>query len=294
MLALGILPVACLAQEPIHARICGGVFQDFAPSPDHMERVLAPLLARMGARVELRVLRPGYVPGGDGEIELRVEPARPGLAPLELLEAGAVHAVTGVARASHLAERRVAERMAEACAAPLAAAGLGVRIEREEDLRARQPGACLAVWAESSSGARFGADRAGARGRSAESIGRFVAAHLLEDLRSGATTDRHLADQLVPFAALAAGVSSWRAPAATEHLKANLWLGERFGARARLEGGVVRVTGLGVPAQARGRANGGPSTASRASAGGATGSRPGPASRAARRGRRAPPGPPGR
>jgi len=194
------------------------------------------------------VVRPGYVPGGDGEIELRVEPARRGLAPLELLEAGAVHAVMGIARASHLAERRVAERMAEACAARLSLAGLAVRIEREDDRTARHPGACLAVWAESSSGALLGADRAGARGRSAESIGRFVAAQLLEDLRSGATTDRHLADQLVPFAALATGVSSWRAPAATEHLTANLWLVERFGARTHLEGGVARVTGLGVRA----------------------------------------------
>jgi len=224
------------------------VFQDFAPSPDHLARVLAPLLARMGARVELRVVRPGYVPGGDGEIELHVEPARQGLAPLELLEAGAVDAVTGVARASHLAERRVAERMAETCAARLAAAGLAARIEREDDQTARHPGACLAVWAESSGGARLGADRAGARGRSAESIGRFVAAQLLDDLRSGATTDRHLADQLVPFAALATGVSSWRAPAATEHLTANLWLVERFGARTHVEDGVTRVTGLGVGA----------------------------------------------
>jgi RNA 3'-terminal phosphate cyclase len=36
MLALGILPLACLAQEPMRARIRGGVFPDFAPSPDHL------------------------------------------------------------------------------------------------------------------------------------------------------------------------------------------------------------------------------------------------------------------
>ena len=53
MLALGILPVACFAESPVEATITGGVFQDFAPSPHHTQHVLAPLLARMGARVEL-------------------------------------------------------------------------------------------------------------------------------------------------------------------------------------------------------------------------------------------------
>ena len=62
MLALGILPVACFADAPVTARITGGVFQDFAPSPHHMQHVLVPLLARIGAAVELRVIRPGYVP----------------------------------------------------------------------------------------------------------------------------------------------------------------------------------------------------------------------------------------
>jgi RNA 3'-terminal phosphate cyclase (ATP) len=194
----------------------------------------------------LSLVRPGYVPGGEGEIALRVDPARRPLAPLGLSERGEVHDVEGVARASHLDERRVAERMAETCEARLAGAGLAARIERHCDQSARQRGAGLAVWTASTRGARFGADRAGARRRSAESIGGFVAARLLEDLASGATTDRHVADQLVPFAALAAGTSRWRAPFASEHLVANLWLAERFGARARVDGGLVEVTGLGV------------------------------------------------
>ena len=243
MLALGILPVACLADGPLEARITGGVFQDFAPSPHHMQHVLAPLLARMGARVELELVRAGYVPGGAGEIVLRVQPAQGGLSPLELVEQGAVREVRGVAFASHLEERRVAERMARTCEERLAAAGLPCRIERVADATAPQPGASLAVWAETATGCRLGADRAGARGRSSEAIGRFVARALLEDLSSGASVDRHAADQLVPFAALAGGASRWRAPRASEHLAANLWLAERFGATTRRDGLLVEVRG---------------------------------------------------
>jgi RNA 3'-terminal phosphate cyclase len=93
-----------------------------------------------------------------------------------------------------------------------------------------------------------GADRAGALRRSAEAIGRFVALHLLEDLATGASTDRFAADQLVLFTALAAGTSEYDAPRPTEHLDTNLWLAGRFGAAARRDANHVRVEGLGVRA----------------------------------------------
>jgi RNA 3'-terminal phosphate cyclase (ATP) len=246
MLALGILPLACLAPGPVTARITGGVFQDFAPSPHHMQHVLAPLVERMGARVEIDVVRAGYVPRGAGVIELRVRPARSGLAALRLDDAGSVDELRGIAFASHLAERRVSERMAGACESRLAAAGLAAAIERVEDTRASHPGASLAVWASTSTGCRLGADRAGAPRRSSEAIGRFVADQLLADLRSGATVDRHLTDQLVLFAALARGGSRWRTPEVTEHLRTNLALAERFGVRTRCAKGAVEVEGLGL------------------------------------------------
>jgi hypothetical protein len=35
MLAFSVLPLACFADSPVRARIEGGVFQDYAPSPYH-------------------------------------------------------------------------------------------------------------------------------------------------------------------------------------------------------------------------------------------------------------------
>jgi RNA 3'-terminal phosphate cyclase (ATP) len=246
MLALGILPLACLAAGAVTARIMGGVFQDFAPSPHHMQHVLAPLLARMGAVVHIRVMRAGYVPKGAGMIELRVIPPARRLDPLRLTEPGKVRLLEGIAFSSHLGERQVSERMARTCEARLAAAGLSCRIERVLDDRALHAGASLAVWAETSTACHLGADRAGAPRRSSEAIGRFVARNLLEDLASGATTDRHVADQLVLFAALAKGTSTYLAPQLTDHLASNLWLAERFGARVRRAERRVEIEGLGL------------------------------------------------
>jgi RNA 3'-terminal phosphate cyclase (ATP) len=246
MLALSIVPLACFADEPVTARITGGVFQDFAPSPHHLQHVLGAVLGRMGVALELRVLRAGYVPRGAGLLELQVRPIRGPLRALTLTAQGQISAVAGIAFASHLAERRVSERMATACEQRLAEAGLSPAIQRAEDTAALHPGASLAVWAATSTGCRLGADRVGALRRRAEGIGRWVAETLLADLATGATVDRHLADQLVLFAALAEGSSHYRVPSQTAHLHSNLWLISQFGVQGCCRAQQVAIEGLGV------------------------------------------------
>lgn len=246
MLALSVLPVACFAAAPVRARITGGLFQDFAPSPFHMHHVLAPIVRSMGAAVSLEVTRPGYVPGGGGIIEMNVVPHRQGLDALILDTPGHVSAVRGIALCSHLAERRVSERMASVCEEQIRGAGMACTIDRIDDVTAVHAGACLAIWGNGSGGSRFGADRAGKFGRPSEEIGRFVATTFLEDVRSGATVDRHLADQLVLFCALARGTSSYVVPRHSPHLESNLWLVAQFGARATVEARRVEIQGLAL------------------------------------------------
>jgi RNA 3'-terminal phosphate cyclase (ATP) len=245
MLALSILPLACFADRPVTARITGGVFQDFAPSPHHMQHVLLPLLRRMGVAIELQIIRAGYVPRGAGTIDVRVRPVKHTLNALTLTEQGLVDEVSGIAFSSHLAERRVSERMARVCEQYLVHAGLAPTIQRLDDTSALHAGASLAVWAETSTRCLVGADRAGAVRRSSEAIGRFVAEMLLADLATGATVDRHLADQLVLFAALADGTSRYRVPCQTAHLASNLWIVSLFGVQTSVQGSQVAIQGLG-------------------------------------------------
>lgn len=260
MLALSVLPLACFAEAPVRARIQGGLFQDFAPSPHHLQHVLAPILQRMGAEIDVAVVRPGYVPGGAGILDLTVRPSGR-LTGITLPEPGRVENVRGIALASRLAERRVSVRMAAACQSVLVAAGLTCDIERVDDNEARQPGANLTIWAESTSGCRFGADRAGAYGRTSEAIGQFVAHTFLTDVGSGATVDRHLADQLVLFAALAHGSSHYRVPLITDHVLSNIWMVRHFGATVRVADTTIDIEGTSLTS----RTSGGSDTAPRQS-----------------------------
>jgi len=250
MLALAILPVAVFASGPCTFRLSGGLFQDFAPSAFHFQHALLPLLRRMGLKADLHILRPGYVPTGGGSIEMEVEPVSGHLKPLRLIDPVRDLRFWGISLASRLGERKVAQRMASSCQQVLAQRRLRAEIRTLDDDTALQAGAGLAVFAEGP-GTMIGADRAGALRRSAESIGRSVAHALLEDLDSGAAVDRHLADQLVIFAALAEGTSEFLIPTATDHVQTNGWLVETIlGARTQIEGRLLRIQGVGYERRA--------------------------------------------
>jgi RNA 3'-terminal phosphate cyclase (ATP) len=129
-----------------------------------------------------------------------------------------------------------------------------VEVEIRQDESALQRGAALFLGVETSTGCILGADRAGKRGRRSEAIAEHVVSSLREDLAAGATVDRHLADQLILFAALAGGETRYRIPMMTDHIESNLWLVETMlGARTMREGNVITVEGIGlVPLSARG------------------------------------------
>ena len=64
-------------------------------------------------------------------------------------------------------------------------------------------------------------------------------------MATGATVDRYLADQLIIYAALAEGTTEYIIPRCTEHVDANLWLVEKLGIHARIEGNTLDIDGLG-------------------------------------------------
>jgi RNA 3'-terminal phosphate cyclase (ATP) len=248
-LALAVLPVLAFTPSPVSIELRGGLFQDFAPSFYHIEHVLLSLLSRMGFVATMRMERPGYVPTGQGIWHLSVTPAINRLQPLILDQAGVVKKIWGIALSSRLKERSVSDRMAETAKRAFGAAGYHAEIQVVYDDNALQAGAGLAAFADLSGGARIGSDRAGAQRRSSEAIGKYVARQLLEDLQTGATLDRYASDQIIPFAALAAGESRFRIPRPSEHIESNAWLSREFlGAEIHNEGHELVVNGVGFRA----------------------------------------------
>jgi len=139
--------------------------------------------------------------------------------------------------------------MVDKCNEVLKSRGYKAQIEVIYDNLASQRGAALTIYAETSSGVIIGADRAGEPRRTSEEIAKYVARNLIDDLATGATVDRYLADQLIFYAALADGVSEYRIPRLTEHVETNLWLAETMlGVKTEVNQNMIRIQGVGFGA----------------------------------------------
>jgi RNA 3'-terminal phosphate cyclase (ATP) len=256
MMALCIMPLGLFAQAPSTYRIIGGLFQDFAPSAFHLKYVLLPLVKKMGAQIDIKIIRPGYVPKGNGILEIQILPLKKKLNPIILTDQGKILGIRGCSLSSYLEKRKVSERMADEFRKHLKDSGFKIDIRILNDIKdspvfekaSVQSGAALAAWAQTDTGCIIGADMAGAIRRSAEFIGHYVAGNLMKDIESGACSDRYLSDQLIPFATLAKGASKITIPGMTDHIEARLWLAEIIlGAKSNINGHLVQIEGIGYP-----------------------------------------------
>ena len=244
--ALAVIPVLAFRESHTFVELKGGLFQDYAPSFYHLDYVILPFLRRLGLDVKARMERPGFVPTGGGVLRLEVTPVSRVLDAVILDKPGRVQKVWGVALSSRLKAQAVSDRMAEAARAVFEAAGYKAQMDVRYDDTALQPGAGLAAFADLTGGVRLGADRAGAPGRRSEAIGKYVARQLLEDVKMGATLDRYASDQIIPFAALAAGESRFRIPHLSDHVQTSAWLSETFfGAKISIAENQLVVQGIG-------------------------------------------------
>jgi len=84
-----VLSALMTASGESRVRIMGGTHNNGSPPFDFLARSFLPLLARLGANVELELARYGFYPRGGGEIRARIVPAKR-LGPLELPARGAL------------------------------------------------------------------------------------------------------------------------------------------------------------------------------------------------------------
>jgi len=225
MLVMTILPLCAYAKHEVKLRISkGGTDIRNSPTTNYLKYVLLPTLERRGLNFSLTVERYGYYPKGMGEVLLEVQPSKK-LTPLGLGEFGRLREINGISVCTFLADRRVAERQAEAAAKHLMAYGYKPQVQIVNDFsNPVQKGSSIVLWAETDSGVLLGGDAIGEIGKQSEVVGREAAENLTDEIVSEATVDIHLADMLVPYVALAEGSSTYLVRSMTDHLETNVWL----------------------------------------------------------------------
>lgn len=104
-----VLMPLLLADGPSHLVLEGGTHAMAAPPFDFIDRVFLPQLARMGAKVEARLIRHGFYPRGGGRVEVDITPGP--LRPFRGMDRGKLIRTHGEARFAGLpfdiAEREI-------------------------------------------------------------------------------------------------------------------------------------------------------------------------------------------
>jgi RNA 3'-terminal phosphate cyclase (ATP) len=229
MLLMTVLPMCAHAENTVHLHISkGGTDVSHSPAINYMSFVLLPTLQRMGLKAVLTVRKYGYYPKGKGEVTITVQPCKP-LTGLNIEAFGNVKSIKGISVCTFLAERKIAERQAKAANQYLGERGYKADIQVVNDAsNPIQKGSSIVLWAESDTGAILGADAIGELRKTSETVGIEAAEKLHTEIIAKPTVDRHLADMLVPYVALAQGKSAYITRALTEHLQTNIALAERI------------------------------------------------------------------
>ena len=194
----------------------GGTIAQWAPPLPYLVHVAHRVLAEWGQSIEIWTERHGFFPKGGARVQARFTPPTSTL-PLELNDRGKLLRIEGQSLASlPLQERDVAERQAQAAEAELHETLSDVPVYvASEYVDTASIGTGVVLWAVFERTV-LGADALGKKGKLAERVGGEAARDLIGEVRSGATVDVHLADQLIPYLALYGG--SFRCRARTDHV----------------------------------------------------------------------------
>lgn len=216
-----LLPLIFAERESV-VTVTGGTDVAWSPPIDYFKNVTLKALSEMGIKCDVDVLKRGYYPKGGGKVVVIVSPGEIKAKKFEIAKEKVERRVWGISHCQNL-PAHVAERQAKAAKEFLEGRGIDAEIE-VQTLRGYSTGSGITIWSSYKGGSSLGE-----RGKRAELVGREAAENFYSEFSIPSAFDSHLADQIMPFAALADGVTEYTATRITMHQKSNAYVIEQFG-----------------------------------------------------------------
>ena len=220
-----ILP-ALFSSNPIKIIFDGGATDTFfSPTIDYFRYVFLKILEKMGANVEINIIKRGFFPEGGAKVEVNVLPSK--LTNLNLTKRGQLVRIEIMSGASELLkEKQVAERQIAGVIEILGKLKLPME-KNVEYYKTQCPGSqiCLVAIFENTV---IGADNLGKLGKRAEDVGKEAALEILKEGEFETCLDRYLADQILPYIAITGKRSRLTVSKVTNHCKSSIWVIEKF------------------------------------------------------------------
>ncbi len=218
-----LLPL-CFAEHQSSITVIGGTQVPWSPSYHYLKYVFLPALLRLGVKAELNIEKWGWYPIGGGKVAVTVNPKKEFL-PLEIAERGKLVRVTGISAVSNLPQD-IAKRQRDRALKTLSQKRIDAEIEI---VSAPSPGKGTTVFLLAQyENITVGFDSIGAIGKRAEEVADEACKAFFEYIDAGGALDPHVADQIIPYLALASGPSIFTTSRITQHLLTNIWVVKQF------------------------------------------------------------------
>ncbi len=213
-----ILLPSLAAEKSSSFEIRGGTDVKWSPPVDYISNVTFKAISELGANVSIELVHRGYYPRGGGLIRVSAVPSE--LEGVVFTDCSGSK-VEGISHCSNLPSH-IAERQAKAAEEFFKSrnieCSIGCEVRNEFST-----GSGITLWCGYKGGSSLGE-----RGKRAEVVGREAAELLLEEMESGACFDEFLADQIMPFAAVARGKTRYTTSKISMHQRSNAYVVNEF------------------------------------------------------------------
>ena len=217
-----VLPALLVSSEKTSLVIRGGTHNPLAPPFDFLQKAFLPLLEKMGAKIDIDLVKYGFYPTGGGEINFLIEPPKK-LKPIHINERGKVVSQSATALVANLPPH-IAERELNVIRRSLGWDNADLKSEVIKNVRDNANIISITVEFENITEVFTGF---GKRGIAAEDVARDVAREVKNYLKTDAPIGEHLADQLlIPFALASGG--SFTTGVLSDHTTTNIEVIEKF------------------------------------------------------------------
>jgi RNA 3'-terminal phosphate cyclase (ATP) len=221
-----LIPILIFNDRRVSLEIIGGTAGLGSPTIEYIKHITFPVLNKVGVPPPtIEAIKQGFYPRGGGIVQIVIEPVMK-LRATNLIDQGDVLEIKGISIAGSLPED-IAVRQADSAKNILTNKGMkNISIETAS-MNTYSQGTSITLWAECQN-AIVGSDNIGRRGVRAEDVGREAAQELINSIQSNTALDKYMADQIIPFLALAEGKSVIKVEEITQHCITNIYVCEQL------------------------------------------------------------------
>ncbi|MEM4348268.1 MAG: RNA 3'-terminal phosphate cyclase [Candidatus Anstonellaceae archaeon] len=229
LLVQAALPVLLHAEEECTLEVIGGTHVQGAPTFEYLAEIFAKAASMFGAKFEIQLKKAGFYPTGGGKIHLKTLPSKLHGCIMQKVEEPLRYEIVYFGLPPHVAEREQA--IIRKQLGYLSPSGKIMQVAAD------CAGNAVTMWK-----GFIGSCSIGKKGKMAEEVALEVCREFEQQYKGNACVDWHLADQLLLYAALAEGKSSFSAAQATQHLLTNRYVIEQMtGRNIIIEGNTIKV-----------------------------------------------------